>query len=153
MMRDVDLFTAVCSIGNDPNWQDQGLATHREYWETASFGELNATAQSRREVLERLLPGLKIADQCELKKRFLVVRGQLRTYQIHLGSGNIRMAPNNQYLCIVPKRSAKSNEPSVYLPFDDDRTLSMILSKAFLLAEDSKIKDRSIMRQIKSDGA
>ena len=152
MMRDVDLFTAVCSIGNDPNWQDQGLATHREYWETASFGELNATAQSRHEVLERLLPGLKIADQCVLKKRFLVVRGHLRTYQIHLGSGSIRMSPNNQYLCIVPTRISKSKKPSVYLPFDDDHTLSMILSKAFLLAEDSKIKDRSIMRQIKSDG-
>lgn len=35
------------------------------------------------------------------------------------------------------------------LPFDDDPTLSVILSKAFLLAADSKIGDASIARQIR----
>ena len=35
---------------------------------------------------------------------FLIVRGELRTYRIHLGSGNILMDPNSQYLCIVPGR-------------------------------------------------
>ena len=34
------------------------------------------------------------------------------------------------------------------LPFEGDATLSLILSKAFLLAEDDKIKDRSIVSQI-----
>jgi hypothetical protein len=28
-----------------------------------------------------------------------VVKGELRTYRIHLGSGNILMEPNDQYLC------------------------------------------------------
>jgi len=37
---------------------------------------------------------------------------------------------------------------NVFLPFDEDRTLSLILSKAFLLAEDRKIKDESILRQL-----
>ena len=32
------------------------------------------------------------------------VRGDLRTYKIHLGSSNILMEPNDQYLCIVPGR-------------------------------------------------
>ena len=57
------------------------------------------------------------------------------------------MTPSDTYLCIVPARG-KSVNP-VYLPFDDDPTLSVILSKAFLLANDSKITDQSIVRQIR----
>ncbi len=152
VMRDVDLFVGVGSIGNDPAWRDQGeIAGANDYWQNFSFGDLNASAETRREVLERLLPKLKIAAQCSLEKRFLVVRGQLRTYKIHLGSSNIQMLPNDQYLCIVPDRvgSAKGGNP-FFLPFEGDRTLSIILSKAFLLAEDNKIKDQSILSQIKT---
>ena len=36
----------------------------------------------------------------------------------------------------------------VFLPFAGDNLLSIILSKAFLLAEDSKIKDPTIVSQI-----
>jgi hypothetical protein len=39
-------------------------------------------------------------------------------------------------------------EDKVFLPFEGDRTLSIILSKAFLLAEDAKITDPTIVRQI-----
>jgi hypothetical protein len=35
-----------------------------------------------------------------------------------------------------------------FLPFDGDNLVSVILSKAFLLAEDRKIKDPTIMSQI-----
>jgi len=38
----------------------------------------------------------------------------------------------------------------VFLPFEGDSMLSIILSKAFLLAEDAKIKDETIVRQIRS---
>jgi len=54
------------------------------------------------------------------------------------------MEPNNSYLCIVEVR-AKNN---VMLPFEGDRTLSLILSKAMLLANDTKIKDKTILSQI-----
>jgi hypothetical protein len=40
------------------------------------------------------------------------------------------------------------NDAQVYLPFEGDATLSIILSKALLLSEDSKIKDATINRQI-----
>jgi len=91
---------------------------------------------------------LKISDQCTLTDKFLVVKGKIRTYKIHLGSANILMEPNDQYLCIVP---GYSNKPShIYLPFDGDRTLSVILSKAFLLADDTKITDPTILRQIQN---
>ncbi len=75
-----------------------------------------------------------------------MVAGDLRTYRIHLGSANILMEPDGSYLCIVPARA--SSDGKVFLPFEDDR-LSLILSKAFLLATDTKITDESILMQIK----
>jgi hypothetical protein len=151
VMRDVDLFVGVASIGSDPAWQDNGeIQGGAAYWHNFSFGALNASAKTRKEVLERLLPKLKIAPQCSFDDKFLVVKGSLRTYKIHLGSGNIQMEPNNQYLCIVADRGAAVKGGSdLFLPFDGDRTLSVILSKAFMLAEDTKIKDSSIMSQIR----
>jgi hypothetical protein len=152
VLRDVDLFVGVASVGNDPNWADGGPAgRYRDYWQSYSFGDLSATAQTRKEVLERIIPRLKIAERCSFADKFLVVRGDLRAYKIHLGSGNILMSPNDQYLCIVPKPSAADAAGSkVFLPFEGDSTLSVILSKAFLLAEDSKIKDPTIVRQIRT---
>ena len=94
------------------------------------------------------MPKLKIAGQCSFEEKFLVVKGSLRSYKIHLGSGNILMTPNDQYLCIVPKQGA-AEDGKVLLPFEGDRTLSVILSKAFLLANDAMIKDLSIVSQIK----
>lgn len=41
-----------------------------------------------------------------------------------------------------------ADRSDLYLPFEGDRTLSIILSKAFMLAEDDKIKDPSILSQI-----
>lgn len=149
VMRDVDLFVGVASVGNDPNWADGGPeGRYQAYWQSYSFGDLSATAKTRREVLARLLPRLKIAAQCSLADKFLVVKGSLRTYKIHLGSGNILMEPNDQYLCIVPAQSAEAGKDRVFLPFEGDTTLSVILSKAFLLAEDAKIKDPTILSQI-----
>jgi hypothetical protein len=149
IMRDIDLFVGVGSIGNDPTWQDGGREVrYGDYWRNYSFGELSATAVSRREILERLIPRLKIASKCVLSERFLLVQGTLRRYKIHLGSGNILMGPNDQYLCIVPDARARASTPQVYLPFEGDATLSIILSKAFLLAEDAAIKDPVILRQL-----
>jgi hypothetical protein len=149
VMRNIDLFVGVGSIGNDPNWQDQGAQPHyNAYWDSYSFGELNTSAQIRREVLSRLLPKLKIGDRCSLSDKFLIVKGTVRTYNIHLGSGNILMEPNSQYLCIVPNHHKRANTESIFLPFEGDTTLSVILSKAFLLADDANIKDQTILSQI-----
>lgn len=148
IMRDVDLFVGVASVGNDPNWNDGGPeGRYREYWYDSSFGDLSATAQTRREILERLVPRLKIADRCSFDEKFLIVRGDRRTYKIHLGSSNILMEPNDQYLCIVPGRGAGPGD-KVFLPFEGDQRLAVILSKAMMLAEDTKIKDPTILSQI-----
>ncbi|MET9311503.1 DUF4132 domain-containing protein [Kribbella sp. NPDC003505] len=146
-LRDVDLFVGVTSIGADPQWLDRGTERRFDtYWHTYGFGELSAAGEIRREVLEQLVPRLAIADRCWFEDRYLIVRGDLRTYRIHLGSGNILMAPNDQYLCIVAARDGQAQK--LFLPFDDDPVLSLVLSKAFLLANDSAITDPTITAQI-----
>lgn len=147
VMRDVDLFVGVASVGNDPSWRDQGPQAGHGYWQAYAFGELGASAETRRQVLGTLIPKLKVKDRLALEGRFLVVRGDLRTYKIHLGSGNILMEPNDQYLCIVPDRSTRALD--LVLPFEGDGGLSIVLSKALLLAADKKIKDETILRQIR----
>jgi hypothetical protein len=149
VMRDVDLFVGVASVGNDPQWRDNGgLAQYRNYWESYSFGELGEVAKNRKLVLERLVPRLRIGKVSEIRDKFLVVKGKRRTYKIHMGSGNILMEPNDQYLCIVPDRSAKNLTADVFLPFEGDAVLSIILSKALLLMDDDKITDETILRQL-----
>ncbi len=151
ILRDVDLFVGVASVGANPEWQDGGPdGVFRDYWQSYSFGELSGSAQSRREILRRLIPRLKIADACTITDRFLVVLGRRRTYRIHFGSGNILMEPNDQYLCIVPNSSMEraADGGKLFLPFEGDRTLAIILSKAFMLVEDDRIKDKTIVSQI-----
>ena len=151
VLRDVDLFVGVASVGNDPTWADGGPnGRYVDYWNRYSFGDLTANGQTRKAVLERLIPRLKIAPRCSFTDKFLVVRGDLRTYKIHLGSGNILMEPNDQYLCIVARQTtADAKTGGVFLPFEGDGTLSIILSKALLLADDRKIADPTIVSQIK----
>lgn len=149
VLRDVDLFVGVASVGNDPTWQDSGgVPAYRDYWTSYSFGDLSEVAKNRKEILEGLVPRLKIAKVSAIEDRFLVVKGKLRTYKIHLGSTNILMEPNDQYLCIVPDRSQKSHTENLFIPFEGDNGLSIILSKAFLLANDDQITDSTITSQI-----
>ncbi len=158
VMRDCDLFVGVASIGADPNWVNRGADALRpnqwqrdaaEYWGRAAFGELAESAKMRREMIAELLPSLSIASKCQIEDRFLRVQGSLRAYKIHFNSGNILMEPNDQYLCIVPSHTPEQKEP-MFVPFDGDRTLSIIISKAMMLAADDKIKESSIVSQIKS---
>ncbi|MBB3696026.1 DUF4132 domain-containing protein [Flammeovirga yaeyamensis] len=151
IMRDVDMFVGVCSVGNDPQWMDNNgdRQIHRGYWQSYSFGDLNEIAKTKKSILENLLPRLtKLKGKAEINGKFLIVKGDLRTYKIHIGSGNILMEPNDQYLCIVPARSAETKAEKVFVPFEGDRGLSIVLSKAFLLVDDKKITDSTITSQI-----
>ncbi|GAB3936622.1 hypothetical protein GCM10027614_13430 [Micromonospora vulcania] len=144
-MRDVDLFVGVTSIANDPEWADRGEDRFQAYWRSAVIGALTPSAEVRRDALTRLLPRMTIADRVDLSDRFLHVRGNLRSYRIHLGSGNIMMEPDDAYLCIV---QARDRTGRLHLPFDDDPMLSTILSKAIMLAADDKITDTTVLRQL-----
>lgn len=145
-MRDVDLFVGATSIAADPGWLDGGEDRFRAYWTEAAFGALTESAVVRRELLAELIPVLKIADRLSLEDKYLRVRGNLRTYRIHLGSGNILMEPNDEFLCIVASRAKSPGK--VFLPFPEDERFSIILSKAFLLAADDTISDPTITQQI-----
>jgi hypothetical protein len=148
VMRDLDLFVGVCSVGADPMWPLRLSAPHAGYWRDFAFGELAEAAAIRRDVLEDLLPGLSIAPRCRLDGRFLEVRGDLRTYRIHIGSGNVLMSPNDVSLCFAP--TARPTAENVRLPFEGDTVLSLILSKATALADDRHISDRAIRAQIQA---
>jgi hypothetical protein len=148
ILRDVDLFVSVASIGADPTWTPDRVARFEPYWERFSFGDLSHSAQERRGLIEALLPKLSIRDCCRLEDRFLVVEGKRATYKIHLGSGNVLIEPGSRYLCIVRGPSQGGLPANIFLPFDGDLTLSLILSKAILLATDDKITDPSILRQL-----
>ncbi len=145
IMRDVDLFVAVCSIGTEPN---AGTQAYGNRWHHEAFGDLNNSARTRKQVLEEIIPALKIAARCTFDGKFLKVKGDFRTYKIHLGSGNILMEPNDEYLCIVARRGAQHTRERVFLPFEGDQMISVILSKAMMLAQDTAIKDPSILSQI-----
>ena len=146
-MREADLFVGVASVGNDPAWFDQGPTPEaRAYWQSYSFGNLDGFAETRKQVLEALLPRLKIRDLARIDGKFLVVKGKINTYKIHLGSSNILMVPGDRYLCIVPKQVPGGD---IALPFEGDNRLSVILSKALMLAEDDKIEASDITRQLR----
>ena len=149
IFRDVDLFVGVCTIGNDPTWDDAGPDGRRQaYWRSYNTGELGETAATRADLIRRLLPRLAIGPQCTLDDRFLHVKGTLHSYKIHLGSGNVTMSPGDTYLCIVPGPRSRDPLADVPLPFEGDQMLAIILSKAMLLANDTKITDPTITRQI-----
>jgi len=57
------------------------------------------------------------------------------------------MEPGSRYLCIVQGPGDVAG--SLPLPFEGDTMLALILSKAFLLANDKAIKDETILRQIR----
>lgn len=146
VLRDVDLFVSAASVGHDPDWSGGGpTGEFGDYWLREGLGELRATARTRRELLAELVPLLPIADRCELTDRYLRVRGKLGRYRIHLGSSNIVAEPAERYVCIVPAHRA---QPALYLPFEGDGMLTLILSKAFLLADDAAVTDPTIRRQL-----
>lgn len=147
VMRDIDLFVGVTSIGNDPSWYDRGLQNANSYWSEYVNSELKGYSITRLEILSSLISKLKISKSCSIEGKYLKVQGKRRSYKIHIGSGNILMEPNDQYLCIVANREHSSTK-KLFIPFEGDHLLSIIISKAFLLADDDKITDSTILRQI-----
>jgi hypothetical protein len=95
-----------------------------------------------------MIPRLKIAPQCRFEGRYLLVQGTRHLYKIHCGSGNILMSPNDKYLCIVPNQAVRRDKEPISLPFEGDTLLSVIISKAILLASDEKITDPTILLQL-----
>ncbi|MGE0279407.1 MAG: DUF4132 domain-containing protein [Rhizobiaceae bacterium] len=156
ILYDIDTIVGRTSIGNDRHWQDGGANARHPVSENVQFvgyrdryssGKSSELANARRAVIKSLLPSMAIAEQCSIGDDHLIVDGKLNSYKIHFGSSNIRIMPNDQYLCIVPKREA--SERVSYVPFEGDEILSVILSKAIMLVDDDKIEDASILHQLR----
>lgn len=127
VMRDVDLAVSVAYVGGvDP---------------LTSF----STLELRQTILRYTCQLMQLAN-VTIDGHFAVIRGGFNTYRVHLGSGVVHQ-DGGSAIHIVPVYSGHRGK--VYLPFlDEDPLTAQILSKTILLAEDGKIKDPEILRQI-----
>ena len=127
VMRDVDLVVSVAHVGGvDP--------------------EASHSTMQMRSALARESARLFKLTNVEVKERHILVKGKLGEYSIHLGSGMV--SRGGLQLSILAVQS--QHRGRVFLPFvDDDPKSAEIISKMHLLAEDDKIKDPTILRQIK----
>ena len=127
VMRDVDLVVSVAHVGGvDP--------------------EASHSTMQMRSALARESARLFKLTNVEVKERHILVKGKLGEYSIHLGSGMV--SRGGLQLSILAVQS--QHRGRVFLPFvDDDPKSAEIISKMRLLAEDDKIKDPTILRQIK----
>ena len=97
----------------------------------------------------RLLPRLAIGASCTLDGNWLRVRGKWQDYAIHCGNAAVRVTASNRHLCIVPAgRGSAPPGSETLLPLFGDEMLSLILSKATLLADEQAIRDQDILRQL-----
>lgn len=132
IMRDIDLIVAVAATSDD----------HRP----VSSESIAVRAATLSELCVRL--GVR---NVSFSAPYCYVQGKRASYRIHLGSGVIHIVPGS-YLCIIAEPGRKA--AGVLLPFADaDERCSEILSKLLLLAEDHKIKDATILKQIEQSVA
>ena len=128
VMRDVDLAVSVAHAGGvDP--------------ETS-----HSTIEMRRVIVECNLELFGIKN-VKLEGNFAMITGKLGEYTVHLGSGVVHQM-GNAMLFVIPVHS--QHRGRIFLPFvDDDPKTAEIMSKILLFAEDTKIKDPSILAQIR----
>jgi Family of unknown function (DUF5724)/Domain of unknown function (DUF4132) len=128
-MRDLDLVVSVAHIGGvDPE---------------ASTSTVRMRGALVRETAELL--GL---DNVEVTDHHVLITGKLGSYSVHLGSAVVHRRPGNA-LCIVPV--SDQHRGRLFLPFvDDDPRTAEVVSKVALLARDDKIKDPTILEQLRA---
>jgi len=128
VMRDVDLAVSVAHAGGvDP--------------ETS-----HSTIEMRRAIAACNL-SLFGTKNVRLEGNHAIIDGKLGQYTVHLGSGVVHQIGNSM-LFVVPVHS--QHRGRIFLPFvDDDPKTAEIMSKILLFAEDGKIKDPNILRQIR----
>jgi hypothetical protein len=105
------------------------------------------------EQVASLLPRLRIADRCRLEGRDLHVRGDRGTYSISLANAAVYELRLGGHVCIVQAWNHNRDDglnplPGPADPDLDGERLRMILSKAFLLADDTNITDEVILSQL-----
>ncbi|MGE5207101.1 MAG: DUF4132 domain-containing protein [Chlamydiota bacterium] len=150
VMRDVDLFTSVCAIGDDEGWSDQGERGIGLFTEKHDPSQESALTALRADLLGRVLPRTPIADRCKIVKGVLEVRGQLGTYRIFLNWGMaMLMAESKPRWLRIPQKVLNAVELGMPgLPLDLDHRTEMILRKAYVLANDWNIDNSDLVKQL-----
>ncbi|OIJ20165.1 hypothetical protein BKP45_10310 [Anaerobacillus alkalidiazotrophicus] len=128
IMRDIDLVVSIAHVGGvDP--------------------EASLTTVEMRKAIVREAVRLMKFENVKLEGKFAQISGDLGEYSVHLGSGMVYKQAFGA-LYIIPVHS--QHRGKIFLPFiDDDPKTAEILSKIVMFAEDKKIKDPSILKQIK----
>jgi len=130
VMRDGDLLVSVAGTS------DEAFASP-------------STIETRKQIFGNLIPLLGLKNVTIGEDNFLHIEGKLANYRLHLASANIHIEPGS-YLCVVPDWKKKSSRQKLFLPFEDeDMKFTEVVSKMLLLASDDKIKDSSILNQIR----
>ena len=128
VMRDADLAVSTAYVGGvDPE------ASHY-------------TVEMRRAMIQGNLELFRV-ENVRLQGNHALIDGKLGQYTIHLGSGVVHQAGNAmlQVLLVHAQHRGK-----IFLPFvDEDPKTAEILSKILMFAEDQKIKDPAVIRQIR----
>lgn len=127
-MRDLDLVVSVAHVGGvDPAYE-------------------HTTIELRSRILEHNLNLLGITNY-QIEGVHVRIEGDLHEYSLHLGSGIIHVAGRGM-LPVFPIHSQQRGR--IFLPFvDSDPKTAEIITKALMLAEDSKIKDPTILTHLR----
>ena len=128
--------------------RDIDLAVSVGYFGEVSPEASKSTIEMRKSIAELTVKLFKL-ENVNFVTRFAKIEGVITNYSIHLGSGVIHQEAVAE-ISVLPV-SSKHRE-KIFLPFvDGDPKTFEILSKILLFAEDNKIKDPSILNQIKRD--
>ena len=127
VMRDVDLAVSVAHAGGvDPQTS-------------------HSTIEMRAALVEFTLPLFKLSN-VTIEKSHAHIEGKYGNYTVHLGSGVVHKMGGTM-INILPVHS--QHRGKIFLPFaDEDPKTAEIITKILFLAQDSKIKDPSILNQI-----
>ena len=127
-MRDMDLVVSVAHVGGvDPE------ASH-------------STVEMRTAIAAELVKLLKLTN-VEFIGSHAKIHGSLANYSVHMGSGVVH-GEGTGMIAILPVHSQARGR--IFLPFaDEDPKTAEIMSKIIMLSEDKKIKDPSILNQIR----
>jgi uncharacterized protein DUF4132 len=150
VMRDVDLFTSVCAIGEEEGWADQGERGIGLFAEKYDPNQQSALIALRADLLGRVLPRTPIADRCKIVKGVLEVRGQLGTYRIFLNWGIAMLTTESKPRWLrIPQKVLNAVELGLQdLPLELEHRTEMILRKAYVLANDWKIDSPELIKQL-----
>lgn len=127
IMRDLDLAVSTCYIGGvDP---------------TTSF----STMELRRTIVQYTCRLMKL-ENVSVEEHFVNIKGSLNDYSVHLGSGTVHQTHGGAIHMIAVQSGQRGK---LYVPFlDEDPKMVEIISKVILLAQDTSLKDPTILHQI-----